>query len=316
MRYGKVFLVGAGPGAADLVTVRAVRCLQQADVLIYDRLVSLELLDFVPGNCKKIYVGKRKNLHVMSQDEINRELVRQARLGKVVVRLKGGDPFIFGRGGEEVDELARAGIAWEIVPGVTAASGAGASLGMPLTHRDEAQALTFVTAHRKSGQFDLDWSLVLHDRQTVAFYMALSCAADLVDELLARGKSPDTPFTIVANGTCSNEQYESCRLARSQSAVGTRTFSFAGPVGTWPKTEKRAAIVCTFSGSGWERTAACGGWPCGHLARIVLGLVSVSQVDAEAGTLFAGKSKLLVKTGHGMIVSPNLQIYLGTSKPG
>ena len=117
MRYGKVFLVGAGPGAADLVTVRAVRCLQQADVLIYDRLVSLELLDFVPGNCKKIYVGKRKNLHVMSQDEINRELVRQARLGKVVVRLKGGDPFIFGRGGEEVDELARAGIAWEIVPG-------------------------------------------------------------------------------------------------------------------------------------------------------------------------------------------------------
>ena len=246
MGYGKVFLVGAGPGAADLVTVRAVRCLQQADVLIFDRLVSLELLDFVPGNCKKVYVGKRKNLHVMSQDEINRELVRQARLGKVVVRLKGGDPFIFGRGGEEVDELARAGIAWEIVPGVTAASGAGASLGMPLTHRDEAQALTFVTAHRKSGQFDLDWSLVLHDRQTVAFYMALSCAADLVDELLARGKSPDTPFTIVANGTCSNAQSESCRLAEAKALLARERFPSPALLVLGPRPRKERLLSAPF----------------------------------------------------------------------
>ncbi|MFT4799604.1 MAG: uroporphyrin-III C-methyltransferase [Candidatus Azotimanducaceae bacterium] len=225
MTIGTVHLVGAGPGAADLITLRGIKCLQRAEVVVYDRLVSRELLDYTVAGCEKIYVGKRKNLHVMSQTDICLELVKHARLGKRVVRLKGGDPFIFGRGGEEVDALVKADIPWEVVPGVTAASGVAASLGMPLTHRDESQAITFVTAHRKHGEFDFDWSLALHNNQTVVFYMALSCASDLVAELLTRGKDPLTLFTIAANGTWDNERFETCLLKDAEHVLSVNHFS-------------------------------------------------------------------------------------------
>jgi len=161
----------------------------------------------------------------MGQTEICLELVKHARLGKRVVRLKGGDPFIFGRGGEEVDALVEADVSWEVVPGVTAASGVAASLGMPLTHRDESQAITFVTAHRRHGEFDFDWSLTLHSNQTVVFYMALSCASDLVAGLLSRGKDPLTPFTISANGTWDNERFETCLLKDAEQLLSVNHFS-------------------------------------------------------------------------------------------
>lgn len=243
MSIGMVHLVGAGPGAADLITLRGIKCLQLAEVVVYDRLVSRELLDYTVADCEKVYVGKRKNLHVMSQTDICLELVKHARLGKRVVRLKGGDPFIFGRGGEEVDALVKAGIAWDVVPGVTAASGVAASLGMPLTHRDESQAVTFVTAHRKYGKFDLDWPQVLHSNQTVAFYMALSCASDLVAELLCRGKDPLTPFTIAANGTRDDQHFETCLLKDAAHVLSVNQFSSPALLVMGPKPRLTAQTV-------------------------------------------------------------------------
>ena len=223
-KTGKVYLIGAGPGAADLITVRGLRQIEAAEVVVYDRLVSHELLDHVSDDCELIYVGKRKNLHVMQQHDINQLLIEQAEAGKRVVRLKGGDPFVFGRGGEEVDALIAAGIDWQVVPGVTAVAGAAAEIGMPLTHRHDAQALTLITAHRQNGQFDVDWPLVLNNRQTVAFYMALSCARDLVAELLARGKDPDTPFTIVSSASCPDQRVETDRLGAMISILENNCF--------------------------------------------------------------------------------------------
>lgn len=238
---GSVYLVGAGPGAADLITVRGLQCIRSADVIIYDRLVNHELLEYAKPGCDLIYAGKRKNLHVMSQDSICRILVAKALEGNTVVRLKGGDPFIFGRGGEEIDALIEEGVDWQIVPGVTAASGASASLGMPLTHRDEAQAVTLVTAHRSNGQFQVDWPLVLHDNQTVAFYMALGCAAALVDELLARGKSPDTPFTVVSNSTREEEQSVTCPLINAREVLERTAFSSPALLLLGPKPRSRGS---------------------------------------------------------------------------
>lgn len=221
---GKVCLVGAGPGAADLITLRGLRAIERADVLVYDRLISHELLAYAREDCKLVYAGKRKNLHVMRQDEISDLLVEEALQGRYVVRLKGGDPFVFGRGGEEIDRLIEWGIDWEIVPGVTAASGAAAMLGLPLTHRDESQALTLVTAHRRDGQFNLDWPLVLRAGQTVAFYMALSYAEELVCELLVRGKSPDTPFTVIANSTLATQLSDTCALHEAVEMLQQNNF--------------------------------------------------------------------------------------------
>lgn len=235
---GKVILVGAGPGAADLITLRGLKALQQAEVLVYDRLVSHELLEHVPAECELIYAGKRKNLHIMTQAEICRVLVAKAAAGKRVVRLKGGDPFMFGRGGEEIDALISAELDWEIVPGVTAASGVAASLGLPLTHRDEMQSLTLVTAHKRDGRFNVDWPLVLHDQQTVAFYMALSCARELIHELLLRGKSPETMFTIVANGTLENEQSASCELGEASAMLENIDFPSPALLVLGPKPRK------------------------------------------------------------------------------
>ncbi len=210
---GQVIFVGAGPGDPHLVTVKGLRALQQAEVLVYDRLASGELIEEVPKECLRVYVGKRKHLHVMSQTQINEVLIEHTRLGRNVVRLKGGDGFVFGRGGEEIDALEAAGIPWQVIPGITAATGAAAALSMALTHRDYSQALTLITAQRREGGFDIDWDLAMHPRQTVVFYMGLSLLPDITAQLLARGMPAATPFAVVAKATQVNQQVVTGTLA-------------------------------------------------------------------------------------------------------
>ena len=206
MNRGCVYLVGAGPGDPDLLTVKAHRYLQHADVVIYDRLVNKSLLQLTPAHCELIYAGKRKHLHTLSQAHIQDLLIQHARANKRVIRLKGGDPFVFGRGGEEVAALRKALIPVEVVPGITAACGAAASICLPLTHRDSAQAVTLVTAHKRHGRLDVDWDLVLRPDQTVVFYMGFSLLEELVTGLLAKGQPEKTRFSIVSHATQSDER--------------------------------------------------------------------------------------------------------------
>ena len=202
---GRVYLVGAGPGDPELLTLRAVRVMGVADVVVYDHLVSDGVLAFLPPTAERIYAGKRRNEHTLRQEQINALLVKLAQEGKQVVRLKGGDPFIFGRGGEELQELAKAGVAFEVVPGITAASGVSNYAGIPLTHRDYAQTCLFVTGHLKeTNDFvsaDLDWPALIRPRQTVVIYMGLSGLSDICRQLIANGAKPDFPIAIVQNGT-------------------------------------------------------------------------------------------------------------------
>lgn len=203
---GRVYLVGAGPGDPELLTLRAVRLLQQAQVVVYDHLVSNAVLDFIGPGAERIYAGKRRNEHTMRQENINALLVKLALEGKQVVRLKGGDPFIFGRGGEELQALAKQGVAFEVVPGVTAASGVASYAGIPLTHRDYAQSCIFVTGQLKDGSANLDWPSLIRLRQTVVIYMGLGGLAEICRQMMAHGAAPELPIAVVQDGSITSQK--------------------------------------------------------------------------------------------------------------
>jgi uroporphyrin-III C-methyltransferase/precorrin-2 dehydrogenase/sirohydrochlorin ferrochelatase len=210
---GKVYLVGAGPGDPELLTLRAVRLLEKADVVVYDHLVSSAVLDFVSPTTERIYAGKRRNEHTMRQEQINALLVKLAQEGKQVVRLKGGDPFVFGRGGEELQTLAAQGVAFEVVPGVTAASGVSSYAGIPLTHRDYAQSCLFVTGHLKDGTADLDWPSLVRRNQTVVIYMGLGGLPEICRQMILHGASPGLPIAVVQDGSIETQKVVTGTLA-------------------------------------------------------------------------------------------------------
>lgn len=208
---GEVWIVGTGPGDPALLTLRAARLIESAEVALYDNLVSPAVLALLPATAERVYVGKLRNRHALEQDDINRLMVEMARAGRRVLRLKGGDPFIFGRGGEEIEYLARAGCPFYVVPGITAATGAAASVGIPLTHRALAQSCTFVTGHLHDGSMDLDWPMLARARQTVVVYMGLLGLPMLCARLIEHGRDARTPAAII----------QQCTLPQQRALRGT-----------------------------------------------------------------------------------------------
>lgn len=254
---GVVYLVGSGPGDLDLLTLRAARLLGEADAIVFDHLIPDGVLDLVRADAEKIYVGKETSNHTVPQEELNLLLVRLAREGKKVVRLKGGDPFIFGRGGEEIETLSEFGVPFEVVPGVTAAAGCSAYSGIPLTHRDHAQAVAFATGHLKDGSVNLDWTALARPNLTAVFYMGIGGIGEICRQMIAHGLPPTQPAAVVQHGTTPRQRVLTADLATLPEKV--KEAGITSPaliiVGTVVSLHKKLAW---FSGAGATEQQSAG----------------------------------------------------------